>query len=398
MSPPRIALVWPNFQATNACGIRGRSFARSYSKLGARVHVYAPPQDGFDADTDGYDVTGLPLLHDAGDLRAVVPRDRALRTALRDFQPQVIHASTPSILTAWQASRAARSLGVPFVADVRDLFAESWRAAFGPKRRYDVLERFVEGPLYRGADAVFAVSGIMQERIRDDYAVDASRVHVVPNGADVDAYAGLARAPDVDVLFVGALQDKGRRGEELVAAYERILAARPGTTFRFVGWADSAYAGDIVKLMKETGVREHVELVDRVPHSEVKAHLARARIGVVPLQDAPVFRTAMGAKTYEYLAAGLPLAVLGPSGDAELRRLVDGEQLGVYAARPGPFADRVVELLDDALLLAATSDRARKVAHRFDRAAIAHDAFTRIIEPLAMGKRPEPALPGGTPS
>lgn len=380
-----VLLVWPNFERTNAAGVRGRAFARGLVREGVEVLVAAPPDhDELAKDAEGWSVAPLALWRDPRD--PIVEGWRELRKLGAGFAPDLVVASSPSVLTLLQASSALQGRA-PFVADIRDLGAESLAATFGPKPRYRAL-RLAEARAMRRADAVLLVSGVQRDTVLARYGVAAERAHVVPNGADLDAFRGLSGTPkDVDVLFSGAMDDPGRRGDEVVDAFARVLAQRPQTTFRFLGWRAGTHAAALEERMRKAGVLRAVDLKPPVPHAAVPAELAKARIGIVPLKDDPVFLAAVGAKTYEYLAAGLPVAALGPRGDAELRRLLVGEECGAYAEDVEGFARAILDLLSEEAGWKRRSLRATAVAERFDRGAIVKDAWRRILRPLAEAGR-----------
>lgn len=380
----RVLLAWPNLEATNAAGVRGRAFADGLARAGADVLVVAPPDPGAGEGASGWTFRPLALPRDPGDPLAG-PRRELARLA-KEHAPALVLASSPAALSLLVAQHATRGIG-RFVADVRDLAAESLAAANGWKLKYRAL-RAAEGRVYRQSDAVLAVSGIMRERIVHDYGVPASRVHVVPNGADLEAFVHARHAAkDVDVLFSGAMTEPGRRGEEVVDAFADVRRALPGARMRFLGWRDVPYARALEERMRARGVRDAFDLAPPVPHDRIAMEVGRARVGVVPLQDAEVFRTAVGAKTYEYLAAGLPVVALGPRGDTELRRLLEGEGCGLYAEDAATFAKHLVAILGDRALETRLGKRALEVAARYHRPRLVDEAWTTILRPLAEGRR-----------
>src|SRR6266545_1315606 len=183
--------------------------------------------------------------------------------------------------------------------------------------------------------------------------------------------------------FVGYFHDAGRRPRDLIEALCCVHATRPGSRFAFVGWKPSPFAETLAKALREGGVR--ADLVPPVPREEVGPWMARAKVGLISLADHPVFRTAVGAKTYEYLRAGLPVAALGVSGDSELRRLIEGEGVGVFSADVGEFAAQLAALLSNEARLGALSQRASRLAR----------AMTGARSPNARIEKSSSPFPGG---
>ncbi len=372
----RVLLVWPNCDIADAAGVRGVVFARVWRDLGAEV-VFVTHSAKPNLPTD-VPVRFLRLFHEPSDALHLLTSGRALRKVIRDSRADVLVTSSPPATVAWQAARAARAEGVPLIVDVRDLATQSLRAVTGPKLRYYVLDR-MEQVAYRTAARLMAVSGIMADVLRDGYHVPPDCIALVPNGSmpfDVPR-----REKDIDGVFVGYFHDAGRRPRDLIEALCCVHATRPGSRFAFVGWKPSPFAETLAKALREGGVR--ADLVPPVPREEVGPWMARAKVGLISLADHPVFRTAVGAKTYEYLRAGLPVAALGVSGDSELRRLIEGEGVGVFSADVGEFAAQLAALLSNEARLGALSQRALEVGARYDRRAIAQRAYREVVEPVS---------------
>src|SRR5207244_2855661 len=80
----------------------------------------------------------------------------------------------------------------------------------------------------------------------------------------------------------------------------------PGARWRIVGQPDSAGAGRrFAAALARAGLSDRVRLSPRVPFPEVKAILASARTGVVPLPDVAKFRVNVPMTLFESLAAGV---------------------------------------------------------------------------------------------
>ena len=104
---------------------------------------------------------------------------KAVRRMVEDFSPEIIFAcwAHPD---GWAAVRIARDLGVPAVIKVigSDVLVLGRRG-----RRRQVLAQTL-----RAADGVVAVSRDLAEHVIE-LGVDARKVHVVPEGIDVDLFS-----------------------------------------------------------------------------------------------------------------------------------------------------------------------------------------------------------------
>lgn len=378
----KVVLCWPNFEPNNAAGVRGRAFARDLRALGWDVHVVTMP-DAKATEEPPAPVETMPLFLHPRHWTSALGGTSRLAARLKALAPDVVLASSPPSTFAWQAGRAATRAGVPYVADVRDLFTAGMRAVFGDRARYVLAER-LEASYYRGAAAVTPVTVLAREHLLRDFpGVAPERVRVVPNGADPLPRPNAPPERDLDVLFVGEMFDAGRRGDELLDAYARVLRTRTATRFTFLGWEPNEYADGLLA-RAPPAVARALDLHGRVPRGEVGTFTLRAKVGVVPVHPADVFRTMLPAKAYEYVEAGLPIAALGHAGDSELRRFVEGNEVGLFAATPADLAENLLMLLGDARERARLADNARRIAPGFHRRRAAegmHKVLTEVARP-----------------
>lgn len=376
----KAVLAWPNFEPTNAAGVRGRAFAAHLRNLGADVTVVTMP-DARAAEDAPAPVETMRLFLHPRHATTLLGGTSRLAARLRELAPDVVLASSPPSTFEWHVGRAARRAGVPYVADVRDLFTLGMRAVFGNRARYVIAER-LEAAAYEGAAAVTTATGLMRERLLREFPrVAADRVHVVPNGADPLPRPNVLPRRDLDVLFVGEMFDAGRRGDDLLAAYAKVLRSRPQTRFVFVGWQDNVYTRNLLA-GTTAEVRRALDLRPRVPRKDLLDYLFRAKVGVVPVATPDVFRTMLPAKTYEYVQADLPVAALGHEGDSELRRFVEGNDVGTFATSPDELAEHLLRLLTSERERMRLADHARRVAPRFTRERAAEHLYRHVLVPL----------------
>lgn len=216
-------------------------------------------------------------------------------------------------------------IGVPLVLEVNSPLVaelESTRGLALPG-----LARRLEQRIWRGADLVCAVSGVLAERLRTA-GVAEERLLVTPNGVRLEAYAyadreEAARAARADlgvppggpVLgFVGYYRDWHRL--DLVI---RALSRPELATARLVLVGDGPAGPDLERSAREAGVAERVVLAGRRPHAAIPALLAAFDVALVPA----INPYASPLKLHEYMAASLPVVAVDQPNLREV--LVDGE-------------------------------------------------------------------------
>lgn len=269
---------------------------------------------------------------------------RMLRTAARDCRPDVIYER--HALHCHAGLDAARELGLPLLLEVNSPMVDEMQQ-LGLLRFPGTATR-TERRVLAGADAVLAVTGVLRQLLIARGA-RPERVHVIPNGVDLERYqpAALATA---------------------AAAVRQRLALPPDAfALGFVGYMRPWHRLDLVlEVMARPACRRlHLVLIGRGPALEPLRQQATAMglgarlhaVGEVAPELVPAHVRALdGAlipainpyasplKLFDSLAAGVP--TIAPD-QPNLRELVeDGEHALLFAPGSAPaLAARVEALL-----------------------------------------------------
>jgi len=132
--------------------------------------------------------------------------------------------------------------------------------------------------------------------------------------------------------------------------------------------------------MLELKIEKNIELISPVAQEKVLEYILKSKIGLVPLENKKVFRGAIGAKTYEYIMGGLPVAVLGPDGNTELKKFVEEYGIGINTTEYKEFAEKTLEILQDKELWNNMHENAIKNRVKFDRKKIFIDFYNQHIK------------------
>ena len=303
--------------------------------------------------------------------------------ARRAGRADVVVVSSPtlfSILSGWVIARTRRAR---LIVEIRDL----WPAIFvelGVLRNRPLIKVLegLEMAAYRAADEVVVVT----EGFRDDLlrrGVDGTKVHVVRNGVDVDAF--VPAGPDSTVrehlgagngetlvLYVGAHGIS--HGLETVAeAASKLTDQR--VRFAFVGEGSAKHR--LEERIAELGVT-NVSMFPGVLHHQVPVLLAAADICLVPLRDVPLFGSFIPSKIFEYLASGK--AVVGSVRGEPAAILRAAGAVVVEPEDAGGLAGAIRELAADPERRADMGRRGRQyVVEHFDRCRLA-TTYRAILE------------------
>jgi glycosyltransferase involved in cell wall biosynthesis len=185
----------------------------------------------------------------------------------------------------------------------------------------------------------------MGERMTQDWKLDASIIHHVPNPyTPSPALLSIPVETQTNVVtFLGRLQVlKGVI--ELALAIPLILRRHPGTKFRFVGGSSLSPMGDLETYLKNFLLRNHTESVEFtgfVPLSEVPAILAKTDICVIPSMWESFSNVCV-----ESMAAGR--GVVGSTAGG-MSTILGSGKVGslIQPGDPRAIADAVIDLLSN---------------------------------------------------
>ena len=234
-------------------------------------------------------------------------------------------------------------LGVPWVLDFRDLWAECTHATW-PTRLHFWLDRWLERRVVREADAIVVVSPGMAQALAEAHPEHAHKLHVIHNGYDGDDIPESApplSSPRLKVAFAGRLQSWRQGGPVrrlaralgyrncvtdfsthsplyLLRAVSGLLAKRPDLAGRLRVDLIGQVGRDNEKLVTEMGLDRVVELGGRLSHHEAVAALQAADVLFLPMMTEEDERRSynVSGKLFEYLALGKPILAAVPEGDA----------------------------------------------------------------------------------
>ena len=306
---------------------------------------------------------------------------RAAVRAGREHDATLILASGPPHSGLLAGAWAARTLGIPYVADLRDPWSDfiaADQAQRGPELR---LLRMLEGWVIRNAAAVTSTSATVASLLtaRDDTL--AERIHVIRNGYDGSLAPPLTHTGGrLSILFAGSLYLR-RTPYPLLAALEELLhqpgvdPARVQVTFMGASvvqstgcsprsWIQGKRCAAVVRFLPE---QTAAAVAEEVSQATVLLNLAQQQHLHVP------------AKTYEHLAAGREVLLICED-NCETARLVGGIRgvIQVDPSDPRILSEVLRDLYTRHVVEATPAVPAKEDVHRFSR-ALANERFHAVL-------------------
>jgi len=286
----------------------------------------------------------------------------------RRERADLVYTTLPPYSAAFVGDRVKKEAGIPWVADLRDLWTEDALRVW-PSKWHFLWERALERRLLRGADRVIANTDLSKARLCESLAVPEGRVTTIPNGfdpVDFDGVEGAADGSRFVLTHVGAFRDHTRTPRAprwplyspvaadesarsplyVFRAAEALLRDHPQLRERFqirlVGFLSDANR----RLVEELGLGDIVEATGYVGHARVIAELLSAD-ALLLLQvafadgDRPV--PCVPGKMYEYLAARKP--ILAPLAPGETGRMA--AQSGLAFGAPHKDVEKIRGVLEE---------------------------------------------------
>ncbi len=305
------------------------------------------------------------------------------------LRADVVFATSTPLTICLPAVYAARRSGAPMVFEVRDLWPEVPIAlgALG-NPAIQVAARWLERFAYRNAASVVALSPGMAEGVKRA-GVPADRVHVIPNGSDLDLFA-----PDPAlrarfrsehawlgdrplVVYTGTFGLVNGVGY-LIEVAAKVAELDPEVRFLLVG--DGRELEDVRARARQLGVLDRSLFIwPSRPKTEVAAVLAAADLATSVVIDVPELWHNSANKLFDGLASGTAFAVNHEGWQADLIRERDAG-LVLDAKDTSAAAQAVVT----ALRTRGWAERAGANARRLAEERFSRDLLTaQLMEVLA---------------
>lgn len=245
-------------------------------------------------------------------------------------KPDLIFSSSPPYTCALIAMElkkySIKKLGkdIKWVSDFRD----AWTGYLSTPNRWFIpaaIEKGMEKKTLEKADALTIVA----KGIKDDFdkkypEISKNKKYVlIRNGFDSDDYSGSAfkekKNEKFTVVYTGSMYGKRNPFYLLDTISELINKGEVDKNkikFIFVG----RMGNDIMEYINNSSLKEVIELIDYVPHSQSINYLMKADAMLLLIDEDKYSKMILSGKVFEYLGAGLitgkPVFAIAGEGEA----------------------------------------------------------------------------------
>ena len=249
----------------------------------------------------------------------------ALRPALTEFKPDIIHANDPDTLTLAMTYKQSADYPVAVIYDSHEYV----KGVFRPSKGWNDFMLLEESTWMNQVDGRIVVSPLIAELLANDYSLTVLPTVIVnyPTSSEelqvnelrtVREVLGLTENIPLHV-YVGASAEA--RGIETAV---RAIKQLPEHHLCLVTKLNS-FVSSTERLAAQLGVNERFHVLPYVPSDYVATFISDATAGISPLKHHQNHELACPTKIYEYVHANLPIT---SSDLAESSRFIRDNNIG----------------------------------------------------------------------
>ncbi|MFT3794549.1 glycosyltransferase family 4 protein [Flavobacterium sp.] len=379
----KVAFLTPEFphpKISGLCGGIGTSIQNLGSALAQRgvkvsIIVYNQETDGF-FEADGFDfytIRNNPS-HKRGRYKTQKKIEKLLRRLVREDRVNLVEAPDWTGITAFIQPKC------PVVVKVHG--SETYFAHLA-QRPIDPETARQEKRALRKADALLAVSQFSAEVTQSVMALRKD-FKVIPNGIDIGKFHPQTQHdPTHTILYFGTLVRK-KGTLELPHIFNKVVAQNPSVQLILVGLDSNdpvtgkASVWQMMQPMFSETALKKVTYAGSVAYDKIAAYIDSADVCVFPS-----YAEALPVSWMEAMAMGKAIVASAIGWASEM--ITDGKDgFLVHPTQHQHYADRIVQLLENADLRQSFGQQARKtVQEKFDFEKIAQQhvsAYAKILQ------------------
>ncbi len=268
-----------------------------------------------------------------------------------------------------------RAKKAPYVASIKGVIADELRNERGVVRAMLQVQAAFERLGARRADVVVTTSRYSRDRVIDAYAVPATKIVIVPEMIDLQAWADLAsNIPPASVEPPAILTVAHFYPRKNIGLLLRAYAHLRDAGVRFQGWivGEGPCRQAWERLRNDLGLQEQVTFLGTIPRRELADCYRRASIFCLPSRQ-----EGFGIVFLEAMACGKPIVAARVAAVPET--VVSGETgLLVDPDDPADLARAIGDLLSDPDLRRGMGDAGRRRVEQFRADRVASTFLTKV--------------------
>lgn len=237
------------------------------------------------------------------------PALEAAREVMKEEEHDLILSSSPPQTAHLVARRIKKEHGIPWVADLRDLWTQNHYYLYGQLRKR--IERRLELKILRTADALVTVSPYLAQKLGDLHR--RTIVHSIPNGFNPDELS--SESVNVDkifsLVFTGTMYDGVRGPQMLFEAVKDLQLENRILPELFHVRLIGPISETVYQSAETMGLHDLISFEGPISHPRALEAQRKAQVLVMFFSDRMMDKYVCPGKLYEYLAAMRPILAFG---------------------------------------------------------------------------------------
>ncbi|MDV2431445.1 glycosyltransferase family 4 protein [Corynebacterium tuberculostearicum] len=273
------------------------------------------------------------------------------RDVLKNFSPDLIIGTVPSLPTAFVAAVAGKASKLPYILDLRDAWPEllhDWEKwnddlgvpsfrqkllAFGPAQLVTPVVEFVLNRCFEGAHGILTTSSRLGASLVDKgYVEDDTQTKTVRNVFPMESEwkpsSRKKRRGELNILYAGTI-GRAQQLSNALSAIEILKRRGLSVSMRIIG--EGAAKKNLTKIVEARNLP--VDFLPRVTADALSEHYAWADTALVHLADWGPLRMAIPSKTYELMEQKIHISGVI---DGEAAELIEQTQAGFVVQPNSP--------------------------------------------------------------
>jgi hypothetical protein len=270
---------------------------------------------------------------------------RAIEGLLKQEGIAAVLSTSPPVTAHVIARDVKARYGVPWIADLRDLWTQNHDYGYGAIRK--AVDLRLERKTLGSADALVTVSQPWAERLGALHP--AKRVHIITNGFDPGYVSGGGeQLPEkFTITYTGSIYPSNQDPRKLFLAVRSLIDDGTIDPQRLEVRFHTPPAAWLDREIRDLGLEDVVTQPGMVPY-ETALKLQRSSHALLLLNwEDPRERGWYPLKSFEYLAARRPIVAIGGTGDDVVTDLLNEMKAGRSCPNVGAIQEYLRELYQE---------------------------------------------------
>lgn len=304
--------------------------------------------------------------------------------------PDITFASTPPLFAAFTGLLLAKLKGVKLVLDVRDIWPGAAQSAGVVKSRMVLGPlRQIEKTLYHSAQIIITANdGVRQLLLKENPDIREEKVVTINNGVDLKNLQHARSSPKYDkyfpkdffnLLYVGTIGI--HQGLDSLVEAAKFLR---GEKINLIVAGEGVEREKFEDRLKKEKL-DNIKFLGLVSAEDVAYLVSKSSAGLVLLRNHYYNDYTLPTKIFDFLAQGKP--IIG-SGGASVKKLIEGERIGLWAEGENPekLAGVILELAKNDKELQKFKGNGPKIVNAQFNSDVENAKLEKLIRKVVEGE------------